>query len=123
MRVCGVWCVARARVYECSVVSRLTIRRVTVNSLERMLRCSTSDLEEPDCKMQSSLGFDSADADGTTDQRKKKKRKHKHHKHKKEKMLEREDERLERQERYGFSARALAHARARSISCRRLSSR
>lgn len=35
-----------------------------------------------------------------TDQRKKKKRKHKHHKHKKDKVLEREDGKMERQERY-----------------------
>lgn len=38
-----------------------------------------------------------------TDQRKKKKRKHKHHKHKKEKLIEREDERLDRQERFNFN--------------------
>lgn len=34
------------------------------------------------------------------DQRKKKKRKHKHHKHKKDKLIEREDGKIERQERY-----------------------
>lgn len=59
---------------------------------------STSDLEGPECKRES-LGLDS-DTDGMTDQRKKKKRKHKHHKHKKEKLIEREDERLDKQERY-----------------------
>lgn len=41
------------------------------------------------------------DIDALTDQKKKKKRKHKHHKHKKEKVIEKEDERLEKQERYG----------------------
>ena len=59
--------------------------------------CSTSDLEDPECKRES-LGLDS-DADGVIDQRKKKKRKHKHHKHKKEKLIERDDERLDKQER------------------------
>lgn len=58
--------------------------------------CSTSDLEGPECKREP-LGLDS-DADGMIDQRKKKKRKHKHHKHKKEKLIERDDERLDKQE-------------------------
>jgi len=58
---------------------------------------STSDLEGPEGKRES-LGLDS-DADGVIDQRKKKKRKHKHHKHKKEKLIERDDERLDKQER------------------------
>lgn len=62
---------------------------------------STSDLEGPECKREP-LGLDS-DTDGMTDQRKKKKRKHKHHKHKKEKLIEREDERLDRQERFSFN--------------------
>lgn len=65
--------------------------------LLELVCCSTSDVEATDCKVES-LGFDS-DAEALTDQRKKKKRKHKHHKHKKEKMIEREDERLEKQER------------------------
>lgn len=34
------------------------------------------------------------------DQRKKKKRKHKHHKHKKDRVIEKEDGRIDRQERY-----------------------
>lgn len=59
--------------------------------------CSTSDLESSECKREP-LGLDS-DVDGMIDQRKKKKRKHKHHKHKKEKLIERDDERLDKQER------------------------
>lgn len=62
--------------------------------------CSTSDLEGLECKRES-VGLDS-DTDGVSDQRKKKKRKHKHHKHKKEKLIEKEDERLDRQEKYSF---------------------
>jgi len=54
-------------------------------------------LEGSECKREP-LGLDS-DADGVIDQRKKKKRKHKHHKHKKEKLIERDDERLDKQER------------------------
>lgn len=65
-----------------------------------------SDLDGADCKAEA-LVFDS-DADGITDQRKKKKRKHKHHKHKKEKIIEREDERLDRQERYGRNGSRVA---------------
>lgn len=41
-----------------------------------------------------------SESDMLVDQRKKKKRKHKHHKHKKDKLIEREDGRIERQERY-----------------------
>lgn len=58
---------------------------------------STSDLEGPECK--GGLIRIDSDTDGLTDQRKKRKRKHKHHKHKKDKLIEREDERLEKQER------------------------
>lgn len=61
---------------------------------------STSDLEDLEYKRES-LGLDS-DTDGMTDLRKKKKRKHKHHKHKKEKLIEREDDRLDRQEKYNY---------------------
>lgn len=59
--------------------------------------CSTSDLEGTECKREL-LGLGS-DTDGMIDQKKKKKRKHKHHKHKKEKLIERDDERLDKQER------------------------
>lgn len=71
--------------------------KILINPLISMYNCSTSDLEDPECKRES-LGLDS-DADGVIDQRKKKKRKHKHHKHKKEKLIERDDERLDKQER------------------------
>lgn len=56
-----------------------------------------SDLEGSENKAEP-LVLDS-DIDGLTE-RKKRKRKHKHHKHKKDKLIEREDERLDRQERY-----------------------
>lgn len=59
---------------------------------------STSDLECIESK-RDIIGIDS-ESDMLADQRKKKKRKHKHHKHKKDKLIERDDGRIERQERY-----------------------